>query len=207
MKKVAMLVAVILVAGLGLRAANAADQAAQKFGYVDFQRALNEVEEGKKAKAQLKSEFDEKQKKLDEVQNQLQAMKNDLDKQRLILSADALKDKEEEYRKKFMELQQKLGTYKEEIATKEAKMTGDIIAVVHNIVGNIGDKEGYTFILEKSQEVVLYSPAKDDLTERVIKEYNGMPKDQKDKIIKAYRPAAPSAGPAAAPAAKGKKGK
>ena len=144
------------------------------------------MEEGKKAKAALKSEFDAKQKQLDAVQNELEAMKADLDKQRLILSQDALKTKEDEYRKKFLELQQKLATYEQDIKGKESKMTNDILAVVHKIARDIGEKEGYTMILEKSQDVVIYSPSDADLTGRVIKEYNGMSKGQKDTIIKSY---------------------
>lgn len=181
MKRIAVAAAVLAVM-FAAGAVRAADQ--YKFGYVDFQRTLNEVEEGKKAKAMLKTEFDEKQKKLDAVQNQLQAMKTDLDKQRLILSADALKEKEEEYRKKFMELQQKLGSYKDELQSKEAKLTSEILSVIHKIVGDIGQKDGYTMILERSQDVVLYAPTDADLTARVIKEYNGLSKDKKDAILK-----------------------
>ena len=42
-----------------------------KLGYVDLQRALNETEDGKKAKSNLKKVFDQKQKELDEQQEQL----------------------------------------------------------------------------------------------------------------------------------------
>ncbi len=182
MKRTAVLMAVAMIAIFAVKAV-AADQPI-KFGYVDFQKALNDVEEGKKAKAMLKSEFDEKQKKLDQIQNELQAMKTDLDKQRLILSADALKAKQEDFTKKYMDLQQKVAAYKEEIAGKEMKLTGDILLVVRQIVRDIGEKESYTMVLEKSQDVVVYSPSSGDLTDRVIKEYNGMPKDKKASIIK-----------------------
>ncbi|OGQ50489.1 MAG: hypothetical protein A3I09_01130 [Deltaproteobacteria bacterium RIFCSPLOWO2_02_FULL_47_10] len=192
MKRIALVV-IAVMAVFTARTAPASSETAEggrversyKFGYVNFQQALNEAEEGKKAKATLKSEFDEKQKKLDLVQNELQAMKTDLDKQRLILSAEALKDKEEEYRKKFIELQQKVGSYKEELQIKEARLTSDILVVLHNIIKGIGEKEGYTFILERSQEVVLFSPKDSDLTDRIIKEYNAMSKDKKNAIIKA----------------------
>lgn len=192
MKRIALVVMAVMAVLASKEALASSESAggggverAYKFGYVNFQQALNEAEEGKKAKATLKSEFDEKQKKLDLVQNELQAMKTDLDKQRLILSAEALKDKEEGYRKKFMELQQKVGSYKEELQIKEAKLTSDILVVLHNIIKDIGEKEGYTFILERSQEVVLFSPKDSDLTDRIIKEYNGMSKDKKNTIIKA----------------------
>ena len=42
-----------------------------KLAYVDLQRALNEVDDGKKAKARLKRMFQERQKKLDDKQEGL----------------------------------------------------------------------------------------------------------------------------------------
>jgi outer membrane protein len=51
-----------------------------KVAYVDLQRALEETEDGKKAKAKLKSDFDRKQKELDDKQEELKKMKDALDK-------------------------------------------------------------------------------------------------------------------------------
>lgn len=139
-----------------------------KLGYVDFNRALNETTEGKAAKRTLESEFKERQQKLDIVQNELKKMKDELEKQRLILSPEAMKDKELKYRDKFLELQQKLTTFKQEMAQKELTMTSGLLKKLKKIVTDIGQKESYTMILEKSQDVVLYAPAADDLTDRVI---------------------------------------
>lgn len=171
MKKIVFLaVAVLMCARL------AAAEPSIKLGYVDFERSLNEVEEGKQAKTLLKSEFEEKQKKINAIQDQLTAMKTDLDKQRLILSQDVLKEKEETYRKKIMEFQQQSLGYEQELKSKEAKLSQDILSRLHNIVKEIGEKENYTLILEKSQGVVLYSEIGADLTDRVIKTYNSQKK-------------------------------
>lgn len=179
-----MLKVAVVLGGLGMTmGANAADLGA-KFGYVDFQRALNEVEEGKRARASLKSEFEQKQRALETIQGELQRMQADLDKQRLILSADALKDREEAYRKKVLELTEKMNTYKMELQGKEARVTGGILNAMHGIVQEIGKKNGYTMILEKSQEVVLYSPQDSDLTSQVIQEFNALPKAKKDAAMR-----------------------
>lgn len=167
MKRALSLVAVMIV---GLAAASA--KADFKVGYVDFQQALNSVNEGKKAKAQLKAEFDAKQKQLTDLENQLKTMKDELDKQRLVLSADALKDKEEAFRKKYMELNEKMNTFKNEIATKEQQVTGGIIVRLQKIAQDIGQKDSYNLILEKSQGALVYAPASSDLTERVIQAFN-----------------------------------
>lgn len=158
------------VMALGLVASVARAENNIKIGCVDFQKALNDVNEGKKAKAQLKVEFDAKQKQLGGLENQLKTMKDDLDKQRLVLSADALREKEEVFRKKYMDLNEKMNAFKMELQTKEAKVTGDIIARLQRIAADIGQKESYDVILERSQ--VLYAPSNTDLTDRVIQSFN-----------------------------------
>ncbi|MBI2345798.1 MAG: OmpH family outer membrane protein [Deltaproteobacteria bacterium] len=165
----------LLLAG----AAAAAELSATKFGYVDFQRALNEVEEGRRARTQLKGEFDQKQRQLEAMEAELKGLQTDLEKQRLILSADALREKEEVYRKKVLDLTEKMNAYRAELQGKEVRMTGGILSSLKGIVREIGQKEGYTMILEKSQDVVLYSPTDADLTERVIKAYNALPKGKR----------------------------
>ena len=153
-------------------AAAAEAQGAFKFGYVDFNRALNEVEEGKRTKDSLKAEFDKKKKELELMQKELEAMQTDLEKQKLILSKEALKSKEEAFRAKFIEVNQKLAQYKEEMAKREFEATSKILNKLREIVRGIGTSENYTMILEKSQDVVLYSQPGSDLTTRVIQSYN-----------------------------------
>src|SRR5690348_13938167 len=71
-------------------------RAEQKIAYVDLQRALEETEEGKHAKAKLKTDFEKKQKELDARQEELKKMKADLDKQSSILKPEALAQKQQE---------------------------------------------------------------------------------------------------------------
>ncbi|MFH1873580.1 MAG: OmpH family outer membrane protein [Pseudomonadota bacterium] len=172
MKKIlfAVFLALLLAFSWVVNAANDATASSSqlKLGYVDFNRALNETSEGKDAKMKLETEFNERQQKLDIVQNELKKMKEELEKKSLILSQEALQKKEEEYRNKFMELQQKLATAKQEMAQKEAALTVGVLDKLKQIVKEIGEKDKYTLILEKSQDVVLYAPAIDDLTDQVI---------------------------------------
>lgn len=149
--------------------------AQEKIGLVDLQKALNEVEEGKAAKARLKGEFDLKQKTLDALQNDLKAMKDNLEKQKLVLSQDALKQKELEYRDKFVELQKKLAEFRGELQQKEAQYTGDIIIALKQLVSELGARDKYTLVFEKGQDVVLYAPTASDLTPALIQLYNSKP--------------------------------
>ena len=133
--------------------AMAADIADQKFGYVDLQRALNEVKEGKTAKAELQRTYKARQRELEKLQKSLESMKKTLEKDRLVLSADALRKKEENYRAKFLELTQKMKAFEMELAQKEQETTGAILNALRRVVQKIGDEEKYEMILEISQDV------------------------------------------------------
>lgn len=143
-----------------------------KIGLVDFQRALNDVEEGKRAKAQLKAQFDQKQNALVAKQDSLKVLKDQLETQRAALSADAIKKKEAEYRDQFLELQKTLATYRNEMATKEAELTQNIVKRLRNVVASIGAKDGYSLIFETSQDALLYAPNATDLTPAVVSSFN-----------------------------------
>lgn len=155
------------------RAASSAEGAGVgRIGYVDFNRALNEVSDGKRAKQRLKDEFEEKQAKLDRLQSELKALKDGIDRDRLIVSEEALRRREEEYQRKFNELQNRLDGFRMEMSTREHNLTNDILSRLRSIVKEIGRDEGYVLILEKSQDVVLYSQDGGDLTDRVISAYD-----------------------------------
>lgn len=172
MKKISKLalVAALMLAVTGASRIAKADDI--KIGGVDFQKALNEVEQGKRAKAALKSEFDGKQKKLALQQDELKAMQLEAQKQGAVLSQDAMAAKQKQFSDKLVELQKNMETYRNELVSKEAKMTGQILQNLKTITSEVGQKEGYTMIVETSQDAILFAKTKDDLTQRLITMYN-----------------------------------
>lgn len=143
-----------------------------KIAVVDMQRALNETEDGRKAKAQLKKIFEERQKTLDKQQNDLKAMKDSLEKQRDVLSREVLAKKFEEYQKAFGELQTTYMEFQRELQSKEGELTKEIIERMQRIMRRVGQTDGYTLILERSEGGVVYVPINYDLTDLLIQRYN-----------------------------------
>lgn len=143
-----------------------------KIGVVDLQRALNETEDGRKAKEQLKKLFDSRQKTLDKQQDGLRAMKDDLEKQKSVLSKEVLAKKLEEYQKAFAELQTTYMEYQRELGSKEGDLTKDILERMHQIARRIGQTEGYSVILDRGEAGVIYVPSTYDLTDVLIQRYN-----------------------------------
>jgi outer membrane protein len=175
---------------------------AQKIGVADMQRALQETEDGRKAKDTLKKLFEQRQKMLDKQQTDLKTLKDSIEKQRAVLSQDVLQKKAEEYQKAMMELQQTYVEFQREIAAKEGELTKPILERMQRILRRMGQAEGYSLILERGEAGVVYIPSTYDLTDVLIQRYNsGEGKDEGAKPADkaATKPAAP---PKAAPPAK-----
>lgn len=174
MRKLVLAVAVLFVVSVAFEAMATSEEAQAaaggKFGYVDLNRALNEVGEGKSAKAKLEADGRAKKQKLEIMQNDLKKMKEDLDKQRLILSADAMREKEAQFQQKFMELQKTSMDFEKSFGEAEANAIKPISEKLQRVIQQIGAGEGYTMIVPR--EMALYSPAGTDLTDKVIAAYN-----------------------------------
>ncbi len=166
-RHVITLVAALLVATMAPKL-----HAQVRVAVVDLQRALNETEDGRRAKTQLKRLFKSRQKALDDKQNELKKMKEDIEKQKNVLSQPALQKKLEQYQQAFVELQTVYVDYQRELASKEAELTKVIIQRMESILRRLGQAEGYSLILERGEAGVMWVPTNLDVTDSVIQRYN-----------------------------------
>src|SRR5215470_4275609 len=90
-----------------------------KLGYVDLQRALGEVEEGRAAKARLQTMIDAKEKEINKEQEGLRKEKETLDKQASAMSEAARIEKNNDLQKKLMGLRKKGEKARKDMAAKE----------------------------------------------------------------------------------------
>jgi outer membrane protein len=172
MKKVFVGVAVIfcMMAMWSLNIEASESSSNFKIGYVDLNAALNEVNEGKTAKSKLEADGKAKKQKLEIMQNDVKKIKEDIDKQRLILSAEALREKEMQLQQKFLELQKMTIEFERDFAEKETSYIRPISEKLQIVISDIGKEEGYAIIVPK--EMALYSLPGADLTQKVVAAYN-----------------------------------
>ena len=142
-----------------------------KYAFVDLQRALEETDDGKKAKDKLKKDFDKKQKELDEKQEELKKMKDDLDKKSQLLKPDVLATEQKKFQDRFVELQSIYGRLQKDLAQKEQEATAGIFRKLQTVVGTIAEREKFSMVLEKNSAVV-WGQASLDITNEVIRMYN-----------------------------------
>jgi outer membrane protein len=150
-----------------------------KIGYVDLQRALNESESGRKAKAELEQMIKEKQKVIDAKGKEVESLKAELEKKGTVLSKDALKTKQDELDRKMREYKRLVQDSQEEVKKKENELTFELIKEIRKIVEKIGKDEKFTFIFENIEEFLLYKDKSVDITDRVIEQVNKTMKEKK----------------------------
>ena len=161
--------AAIAIAALAL-APLVAVAADPKLGYVDLQRALEEIEEGRAAKAQLKKDFDEKQKQLDQRTDEVKRLDADFQKQALVLAPDAKAAKAAEIDRKKVEVQQFFVALQQDLAGREREVTRGIFDKMIAMVRELAEAEGFTMVLDRN--TVLYAPPSLDVTNELVRKYN-----------------------------------
>ncbi len=162
-----------LIAALALVAPPTAPRNADlKIGYVDLRRAVSEVEDGKAAKAQLKKDFDVKQKALDDMQAELKKMKEELDKQAVVMSEEAKREKQTDLDRKFMEMQNRAMQMQSELSGREQELMRKIFDKMSQVVREIAEAENFTYVFEKNDAGILHAPASNDLTNELVRKYN-----------------------------------
>ncbi len=160
----------LATAFLGLGAAPRAARAEQKIAYVDLQRALNEVDEGKSAKANLKREFDQKQKMIDERKSDFDRLRTDFEKQSAVMTEQARKEKQADLEKKGMELQGLFVQLQKELSEREREATRGIFDKMHAIVRELADQEGFSIVIQA--EALVYAAPSLDITNELVRRYN-----------------------------------
>jgi len=147
---------------------NAADVA--KIGVVDLKRVLDNSTAGKTALAELtkqgkkmEAEFEKKKAEIEEIQKSIE-------RQAAVMSKEAREEKNRELQIKLYDIKNLEKKYKSELRKSERKKFIKIRNEVLRIAREMGKKEGYLIIFEKS--VAIYVPKTLDLTDKVIQEYN-----------------------------------
>ena len=162
-------VALLVVASLPL-VARAADV---KIAVVDLQRALNESEQGKRAKADFKARVDRLEGQLKGQKDELDRLKSELEAKQAVLKDEERRKLGTEYEKKRLDLKGKFEEAQGELAKKDQELTGDIIRGLQATIKQIAEVEGYTLVLETNSAGVVYHVPSIDLADRVLAAFNG----------------------------------
>src|SRR6218665_3625914 len=165
----------VLAIPLSLAVPTLAAAADLKLGYVDYQRVMLEVDDGKAAKTRLQKWLESRQKENDAEQAGLRKEK--------AMSEETRIQKATDLQKKIYDLAQKWEKSRSEAAERERKEMEPIIARIDDVIKTIADREGLGMVFEKRDSGLVFALSQYDLTNEVIRSYNGAKGKAKDAPV------------------------
>jgi outer membrane protein len=156
---------------LALSVGSVASAADVKIGYVDLQKAIQETSAGKKAKKELEKEFNAKKAELQKKETDLKKMDEDFKKKSVALSDEVKGKKMQELQAEMLKFQREVGESQINIQKKERELTQPILEKLQSSIEKIAKEGGYTMVLERNEQSVLWAKKDVDLTDAVVKEF------------------------------------
>ena len=143
-----------------------------KIGVLDLQKCMQESNEGKRQNESLQNKQTGMLDELKKKDQELRDMQTDMEKQSLMLSAEAKESRVAEFEKKKREYDRRVNEAREDlqIAARDARIA--MLNIISGVVENIAKQKKYDLILEKSNGAALYVVSNLDITDEVTAELN-----------------------------------
>ena len=180
MKKSCLLISMVFVF-LSLFLCSTCAFAAEKIGFIDMREIMVKSDAGRKAADDFGKLYEKDKAMIQQREGEMRKLKEDLDKQRSVLTETALKEKEAAYQKKFRDYQLLVKDSNEELQTRDQELSKKLVPDILKIINVIGDKEKYTLIIDISSTPVPYVTKENNLTQKVIEEFNKTFKSKNQK--------------------------
>ncbi len=155
---------------LSTSAALAAAESPTRVAFVNMQKAIQTVGEGKKAQDTLRKEAEDRQKKLQAEGKKIQDAMENLRKQAMVMDEKSRRAKEEEIQQQVMKLRESEARSSQEFQKRDQEISEPILRKMRNVVSQISKEKGYTLVIDESN--VIYALDQDDITDEVIKRYD-----------------------------------
>ena len=170
--KSARITGLAAVLAAALLAAGAADAQGLKVAVIDVNKILNESASGKIAKKAIEDRYEELKKKIEGKQEEAKKIKDEIEKQKILLGKEKLKEKEDALSAKVAELRQMTQESEKEMQTRQGEQTQRVLKLIEAQLDKIVAAEKIDLVLDRAQGgVVHFSPGM-DITDRVLELVN-----------------------------------
>ncbi|MBP7459899.1 MAG: OmpH family outer membrane protein [Candidatus Delongbacteria bacterium] len=145
---------------------------AEKTAYVNTFDIRSKLKEYQEAQETLKKETQEWETKAKELKKEIEDMQQELEKQKLLLNPQKVKERDDMILSKKLEYQTFLNSIWGEngkVVQREKELTKPIVDKILNAIKEVAYEEKCTLVLDVYQSNVVYAEKEMDLTELVIK--------------------------------------
>ena len=143
-----------------------------KTGYINTQRITTESAPAKAAQAKLEQEFSKRQKDLGDLQLSLKAFGEKFDRDAPTLTETQRAGRQKEFAEMTRDFQRKQREFQEDLNGRRNEELQQVLDRANRAVKVVAESEKYDLIVQE----VVYSNAKHDITEKVLKILNSSAK-------------------------------
>ena len=175
-----MRIGIVLCALIGSMAIAGNAHAQSKVGWVDLDRILNEYEEFRQAEDLFRQDAAVWEAEFDSVQEEYFVRVEEYQRQKLLLSEDTRKQREQELGELERSVMQIKMQFEQEAEKRRNELTNPILQRIQDVVEGVATEEDYDYIMNASQiymtpnglqfAPIMYAKKKLDLTDRVFEE-------------------------------------
>lgn len=166
-------IALLLLAGCAGPSSAPVGPAGIRIGVVDPQKVLNDTDVGKKARESMNTFMKNRQALVEMEERELKRMEEDLIKQGSVLSSNAKREREEQFRQRAMQFQQKVQELNREVQEKQKEVLESFRAKVEKVSARMAQQMGMQVVIEKGRGgPTIYSDPTLDISDKVIEEFN-----------------------------------
>ena len=157
----------------GCRSNHSTVPTATRIGVVDPQRVLSDTNAGKKAKDMLASFAKNRQALIELEEKELRRMEEDFMKQGSVLSANAKREREEQFRRRMSEYQQKVTDLNREVQDKQKEVLDGFREKIETLSGRVAKRLELQAVFDRGRGgPTLYFDEGVDVSSQVIEEFN-----------------------------------
>jgi outer membrane protein len=139
-----------------------------KVGYINTQRITTESAPAKAAQAKLEQEFSKRQKDLADLQQSLKSMSEKFDRDAPAMSEAQRVTRQKEFAEQNRDFQRKQREFQEDLNGRRNEELQKVLDAANRAVKTVAEGEKYDLVLQE----VVYSSARHDITEKVLKILN-----------------------------------
>lgn len=144
-----------------------------RLGVVDPQRVLGETNAGKKAKDMLATFAKNRQALIELEEKELRRMEEDFVKQGSVLSANAKREREEQFRRRMSEYQQKVTDLNREVQDKQKEVLDGFREKIEALSGKVAKRLELQAVFDRGRGgPTLYFDEAVDVSSQLIEEFN-----------------------------------
>jgi outer membrane protein len=148
------------------------DQPPVKIGVVDIDQAIASTDEGKAAREEFARKQREAQAKIQPMLDRYKALEEELKAKKFVLSDEALFQKQLDMVEMRNQIQNRMKEIEGQMQVDQRRLEGPLITKLGDIIEELGKSQGFTLILRRGAQGVLYTREALDVTDLVIERYN-----------------------------------